>query len=111
MAGADGIAAECLQNFNLSFECPSVDHRAQRAQVAVIANAVDRHVLAVQQESVVRREFNRADAERGFAGKGRSWCLSSQLVDSPTPPFSIQPFPFRTRSFFSSKSARSFLRS
>ena len=67
MAGADGIAAHLLQNLNLPFQGPRADRRTQRPEVMMIADPIQRHALAVQQKTVVRRELNRADAERGFA--------------------------------------------
>jgi hypothetical protein len=66
VAGADGVAAHGLQDFNLPFQRAGVDGRAERAEVVMVANAVQRHASAVQKKSVVRRELNRADAEGRF---------------------------------------------
>ena len=41
-----------------------VDRRAERAEVVVVAHAVDRHVLAVEEEALVGIERDRADAKR-----------------------------------------------
>ena len=66
VAGADGVAAHFLQDLNLPLQRAGVDGRAERAEVVMVANAVERHALAVQQKSVVRRELDGADAERRF---------------------------------------------
>ena len=40
--------------------------RAERAEIVMIADAVQRNARSVQQKAIVRRELNRADAERRF---------------------------------------------
>ena len=66
MASANGIAAHPLQEFHLPLQSPGVDCRAQRAQIMVIADALQRHAFAVQKKTIIRRELNRADAKWGF---------------------------------------------
>ena len=66
VAGADGVAAHLLQNLNLPLQRAGVDGRAERAQVVMVANAVESDALAVQQETVVGGELDRADAEGRF---------------------------------------------
>ena len=50
----------------LAFQRAGVDGRAERAEIVVVANAVDLHALAVEQKAIVRGELNRADAEWRF---------------------------------------------
>ena len=66
VAGADGVAAHLLENRDLAPQGADIDGRAQGAQVVMVAHAVQRHALAVEQKAVGRREFNRPNAERRF---------------------------------------------
>src|SRR5580765_8818026 len=58
VAGANGIAAHLLKDFELTFERAGVDGGAERAEIVMIANAVERDALAVQKETVVSSEFD-----------------------------------------------------
>ena len=49
----------------------SVDRRAQRPKIVMIADAVERHVLAVEKKAFVGVELDRADAERRFVAYRR----------------------------------------
>src|ERR1051326_997053 len=57
VAGADGVVAHFFENLKLSLQRASVDGRAQRAEIVVIAHAVERHALAIEQKAFVRSEF------------------------------------------------------
>ena len=66
MAGADGVAAHFLEDGKLAVEGGVVEGRAERAEVVVVAHALERDALAVEQEAVVGGELDLADAEDGF---------------------------------------------
>ena len=53
VAGADGVAAHLLQHFELTFQGAGVDGGAERAEVVMIADAVELNALAVEQKAVV----------------------------------------------------------
>src|SRR5262249_19133698 len=56
MTGANSVTAHFFECFELTFECAAVNGGAERAEVMVIANAVQRNTLAVQKEAVVSGE-------------------------------------------------------
>src|SRR5205823_5228715 len=62
-AGADRIAAHFLEYFDLSLQRPCVDRGAQRAEVVVIAHAIERNVFAIEEKAFVFVEFDRANAK------------------------------------------------
>src|SRR5262245_748929 len=66
MAGADSIYTELTQDLQLTFQGTNVDCRAERTKVVMIANPVELNVLAIQEKSLVDREFNLPYAARCF---------------------------------------------
>ena len=68
MAGADGVAAHVGEHFELPLQGAVVERRAERAEIVVIADAVEFEMLAVDEEAGVGVEFERADAEWRFVG-------------------------------------------
>ncbi len=63
VAGANGVAAHLLQNFDLPLQGAEVDGGAEGAEVVVVADAVQGNAAAVEQKTVVGRELNFADAK------------------------------------------------
>ena len=63
VAGADGVGAHLLQDLELALERARVHGRAQRAEVVVVADALDGDPPAVEQEARVGVERDGADAE------------------------------------------------
>ncbi len=53
-----------LQDLELALGGAPVDGRAERAEVVVVADALEAHAAAVEQEALLRPELDRADAER-----------------------------------------------
>ena len=66
VARADGVDAGLAQNFQLPLQRADVDGRAERAEIVVVANAVQLDVLAVKKKSFVHGELRSADAKRRF---------------------------------------------
>ena len=65
VAGADGIHAHRLHDFQLPLQGTAIDGGAQRSQVVVHADAVEAVRMAVEQEALVLAELDGAYAERG----------------------------------------------
>src|SRR5258705_65014 len=72
-SGAGGLwlgrmALQALSFWSSSWglQCAGVDGGAERAEIVMIANAVQGDTLAVEKEAVISGEFNRANAERSF---------------------------------------------
>ena len=63
VAGADGVDARALEDFQLPFGGPAVHRHSQRAQIGVIAHALNLVGLAVQQEALFLVEGDGTDAE------------------------------------------------
>ncbi len=68
VGGADGVAAEGAEDFELSLEGAEVGGGAEGAEVVVIADALDLDAFAVEEEAVVGGEYEGADAEGGGIG-------------------------------------------
>ena len=64
VAGADGVHAHRLEDLELALDGAVVGGGAERPQVVVLADALERDARAVQQEPAVGGELERADAER-----------------------------------------------
>ena len=67
VGGADGVAAHVPEDAYLSADGRIVDRRTQRAEVVVQAYAFEAGLLAVEEETLVGHERQRADAEHGGA--------------------------------------------
>ena len=63
VARADGVRAHALQDLELALDRAPVDGRAQRAEVVVVAHALQRDATAVQEEALVGAVLDRPDAE------------------------------------------------
>ncbi len=63
VARADGVDAHLFHNFKLPLQRPRVDRAAERAEVVVVADAVEKDALAVEKEAALRVELDRANAE------------------------------------------------
>src|SRR5215475_3256835 len=63
VAGTNGVAAHFLQNFQLTLKCAGVNRRAERAEIVMVANAIDRDALIVQEKAVIGCEFDGANAK------------------------------------------------
>ena len=74
VAGAQRIDAGGFEDLQLAFDSAPVDGRAQRAEVVVVADALQFQVAAVQGEALLFIETNRANAER------RGVAVHSQIV-------------------------------
>ena len=64
MAGTNCVHARAFHDLKLPFDAAKVDGRTQRAQVPVVADALNPHMASVQQEAFVLVEGDGADAER-----------------------------------------------
>ena len=64
MAGANRVHAHLAHDLELPLHRPREERRAERAVVVVQADALELHSPAVEMEAVVRRELERANAER-----------------------------------------------
>ena len=77
------VAAETLQYLDLPLDSPAVRGGAQAAEVVVVADALDLHVLAVEEKSLVLRELDGADAEgraQGIHEHGADADLADRLI-------------------------------
>ena len=91
VARANRVAAHLFKDFELSFERAGVDGGAERAEIVMIANAVERNALAVKEEAVIGGKFDRANAERSFATidysaalrQGRNGDITGGIFDVP----------------------------
>ncbi len=68
VAGTDGIASHVAEHLQLPLQGADVDGGAQRAEVVMIADAIELEMLAVDEEAGVGVILEGADAERGFIG-------------------------------------------
>ena len=68
VARANCIAAHILEHLDLPFKRAIVDCGAERAQIVVIADAVELGMFAVDGKSFVGVELDRADAEGSLVG-------------------------------------------
>ena len=68
VAGANGVAPHFLEDSDLPLQGAGVDGRAQRAQVVVVAHALQSNSLPVEEKTVVGSKLNRADAKWSFTG-------------------------------------------
>ena len=66
VAGADGVHPHVLHDLQFALHRAGVERHAQRAEVGMQADPVQLHAPAVEMETVVGRELERADAERRF---------------------------------------------
>ena len=64
VARADGVRPHALQDLELALRRAAIDGGPERAQVVVVAHALQRDAAAVQQEALVGAVLDRADAER-----------------------------------------------
>ena len=64
--GADGVAAHLLQERELVAQGGAVDRGAERAQVVVVAHALDLPQFSIQVESLLGDEIDGADTEAGL---------------------------------------------
>jgi hypothetical protein len=64
VAGADGVAAHVLEDFELALQRADVDGAAEGSEIVVIADAVHFDLFAVEEEAF-GSEFDGADAEIG----------------------------------------------
>src|ERR1017187_10771804 len=66
MAPAESGAGHLLKHLQLPLRRAGVEPRSQRAQVMMVANALQFNALAVDEHAFIRIELQRADAERRF---------------------------------------------
>ena len=66
VGGADGVAAHRLEDFQLALSGPLVECRSERAEVVMIAYALDFHHAVVEQKPLLCTPFDLADAKGRF---------------------------------------------
>ena len=62
MAGANGVASHVHQHLQLTLQRAAVDGGAQRAQIMMVADAIELEMLAVDEEAI-GIELQRADSK------------------------------------------------
>ena len=63
MAGADGVGAHLLEDFDLPLQRGDIHDGAKRAEVRMITHALDADVLAVQEKAFIGVKLDSANAE------------------------------------------------
>src|SRR5439155_17920956 len=61
---AQTVSAHRFQHFKLPFKCASVDGRAERTEIVMIARAANLYGFAIQDEAFVYVKNERADSKR-----------------------------------------------
>ena len=63
---ADGVAAHLLEDLELALDGAAVDGRTQCSEIVMVADSVELHLAAIEQETLFHIPFADADAETGL---------------------------------------------
>ena len=89
--GANGVAAHCLQNLQLTLQCPRVDGSTHSTQIVVVTYAQNFGRFAIQEKTFFGIKFKRSNAEICFIliddlpvfAQFADGFVSDRIVDGP----------------------------